>query len=101
MHKAGNLDLHGFFTFVFGNATQDLDAAPYGGAQFAALSDDWPLAVWEVASGRLLFLFESPVGLSYAENPGAGFDASGKRLAFATGHEACLYDLATGSVTDA
>jgi HEPN domain-containing protein len=34
LREAGNLDLHDFFTFVFGNATQDLDAAPYGGARF-------------------------------------------------------------------
>jgi hypothetical protein len=34
LRDAGNLDLHDFFTFVFGNATQDLDAAPYGGARF-------------------------------------------------------------------
>ena len=34
LREAGNLDLHDFFTFIFGNATQDLDAAPYGGARF-------------------------------------------------------------------
>lgn len=34
LREAGNLDLHDFFTFVFGNATQDLAAAPYGGARF-------------------------------------------------------------------
>lgn len=34
LREAGNLDLHDFFTFVFGNAMQDLDAAPYGGARF-------------------------------------------------------------------
>ncbi len=34
LREAGNLDLHDFFTFVFGDATQDLDAAPYGGARF-------------------------------------------------------------------
>jgi hypothetical protein len=34
LREAGSLDLHDFFTFVFGNATQDLDAAPYGGARF-------------------------------------------------------------------
>lgn len=34
LREAGNLDLHDYFTFVFGNATQDLDAAPYGGARF-------------------------------------------------------------------
>src|ERR1700722_5072837 len=34
LREAGNLDLGDFFTFVFGNASQDLDAAPYGGARF-------------------------------------------------------------------
>ena len=34
LREAGNLDLEDFFTFVFGNAMQDLDAAPYGGARF-------------------------------------------------------------------
>jgi len=65
------------------------------------LSDDPHLAVWELASGRLLFLFEIPDGQSYADNAGACFDASGNRLAFATGTNACLYDLKTGRVTNA
>jgi hypothetical protein len=34
LREAGNLALHDFFTFAFGNAMQDLDAAPYGGARF-------------------------------------------------------------------
>ena len=34
MREAGNLDLQDFFTFVFSDATQDLDAAPSGGARF-------------------------------------------------------------------
>ena len=34
LREAGNLDLQDFFTFIFGNATHDLDAAPYGGARF-------------------------------------------------------------------
>ena len=34
LREAGMLDLQDFFTFVFGNATQDLDAAPYGGTRF-------------------------------------------------------------------
>jgi hypothetical protein len=34
LREAGKLDLLDFFTFVFGNALQDLDAAPYGGARF-------------------------------------------------------------------
>jgi hypothetical protein len=34
LREAGNLDLSDFFTFVVGNVSQDLDAAPYGGARF-------------------------------------------------------------------
>lgn len=34
LREAGNLDLQDSFTFVIGDATQDLDAAPYGGARF-------------------------------------------------------------------
>lgn len=34
LRDAGSLDLHDFFTYVFSEATQDLDAAPYGGARF-------------------------------------------------------------------
>ena len=34
LRDAGKLDLLDFFTFVFGDAIQDLDAAPYGGARF-------------------------------------------------------------------
>jgi len=34
LREAGRLDLLDFFTFVFGAAMQDLDAAPYGGARF-------------------------------------------------------------------
>ena len=34
LREAGQLNLQDFFTFVLGDATQDLDAAPYGGARF-------------------------------------------------------------------
>ncbi len=34
LREAGKLDLLDFFIFVFGDALQDLDAAPYGGARF-------------------------------------------------------------------
>ena len=34
LREAGKLELHDFFTFIFGDATQDLDGAPYGGARF-------------------------------------------------------------------
>jgi hypothetical protein len=35
LREAGQLDLKDFFTFIFGDATQDLDAAPSGGARFS------------------------------------------------------------------
>jgi WD40 repeat protein len=65
--------------------------------RLAALTDDWHLGVWEAASGSLVFLFETPVGV-LADNAAGCFDASGSRFAFASGREACLYDLATGRV---
>ncbi|MGB8298814.1 MAG: nucleotidyl transferase AbiEii/AbiGii toxin family protein [Polyangia bacterium] len=34
LREVGQVNLLDFFTFVFGDATQDLDAAPYGGARF-------------------------------------------------------------------
>lgn len=34
LREVGQLDLEDFFTFVLGDAVQDLDAAPYGGARF-------------------------------------------------------------------
>ena len=61
----------------------------------AALSDDWSLPVWEVATGRLRYLFEVPAG-ELADNAGGAFDATGRRFGFATGGAARLYDLETG-----
>ncbi len=34
LRGAGKLDLRDYFNFAFGNPTQELDAAPYGGARF-------------------------------------------------------------------
>ncbi|HXJ56243.1 MAG TPA: WD40 repeat domain-containing serine/threonine-protein kinase [Verrucomicrobiae bacterium] len=63
----------------------------------AALSDSWQVAVWELPSGRLRYVFEVPAGM-YADNAGGAFDSSGGRFALATWHEARLYDLVTGRV---
>lgn len=35
LREAGRTDLHDFFSFLVGEAAQDLDAAPYGGARFS------------------------------------------------------------------
>lgn len=63
----------------------------------AALSDDWHWGVWDVQSGRPPRLFDTPVGSS-ADNAGGCFDASGDRFAFGTWTEACLFDVARGTV---
>ncbi len=67
------------------------------GHRLAALSDDWHLGVWSMDSFRLLSLLEAPVGF-LADNAGGAFDARGQRFAFASGHEACLFDLAGAGV---
>lgn len=51
LRDAGNLDLHDFLTFVFGDTTQDLDAAPCGGARASPWMRDWlgepsPSSTW-------------------------------------------------------
>ena len=61
----------------------------------AALSDDWQVAIWDVARGRLRFLLAVPPGES-ADMAGGCFDSRAEKFAFASWHEACLYDMATG-----
>jgi WD40 repeat protein len=65
----------------------------------AALDDNWHAAVWAVDTGRLVRLFEAPLGM-VADNAGGAFDATGTRFAFATWQEARLYDLRSGTVLD-
>jgi len=63
----------------------------------AALADDWRLGIWDIASGRLLWLFETAIGV-LADNAAVAFDVNSDRLAFAAGGEAQLYDLNVGRV---
>ena len=65
--------------------------------KLAALGDDFLLGVWSVPEGRLLRLIEAPRGAS-PDNADVAFSADGRQLAFATWHDARLYDLATGAV---
>jgi serine/threonine protein kinase/WD40 repeat protein len=60
-----------------------------------ALSDDWQVCVWDRSLGRLLHLFDAPRG-SFADNAALAFDPDGRRLAYASGREAILWDIATG-----
>ncbi len=63
----------------------------------AALSDDWQVAIWDVNRGRLRSLMEVPPGI-VADMAGGCFDSSAEKFAFATWHEACLWDIATGRI---
>jgi serine/threonine protein kinase/WD40 repeat protein len=65
------------------------------GRLLAALSHDWHLGVWDVPTGALLHVFETPKG-EFADNAAFAIDAAGRRLAFATGKAARLWDLRTG-----
>ncbi len=47
LREVGLLDLGDFFTFVFGDAVQDLDAAPYGGARRIAPKCLLPARGWD------------------------------------------------------
>ena len=61
----------------------------------AALSDDWQVAIWDLPRGRLRFVLSVPPG-EVADMAGGCFDSGAARFAFASLHEACLYDMATG-----
>jgi WD40 repeat protein len=67
------------------------------GRLIAALSQDWQLGIWDRSLGRLLHQFDAPQG-SYADNAALAFDTASRRLAYASGHEAVLWDIATGKV---
>jgi WD40 repeat protein len=65
------------------------------GQYLAALEHSWRLAVWEVRSGRLLRVFETPAG-DTADNAAVAFTTNGQRLAFCTGSEARLWNIENG-----
>jgi len=65
------------------------------GRRLAALSDEWRLGVWEIPSGRLLRIFELAAAV-YADSAACAFDADHRRLAFAAGTSARIFDLDTG-----
>jgi WD40 repeat protein len=61
----------------------------------AGLSDDWQVAIWDVPRGRLHSLLAVPPGL-LTDSAGGCFDSRAEKFAYASCHEACLYDMATG-----
>jgi WD40 repeat protein len=69
------------------------------GTWIAALSHNWQIGVWEMATGRLAHLLEVPVG-RFPDNAGLAFDARGKRLGVSAGDYALLWDVAAGRLID-
>jgi serine/threonine protein kinase/WD40 repeat protein len=67
------------------------------GRLLAALSHDWHLGVWDVSTGALRYVFESPTG-DFADNATFAFDAECAGIAFAAGKAARLWDLRTGKL---
>ena len=64
------------------------------GRLVAALSQDWQVAIWDGASGRLRATLDVPRG-QYADNSGLAFSPDSRRFAFSAGHQAKLWDLET------
>lgn len=69
-------------------------------ALVAGLSDNWQLAVWERATGRLKWVWDVPEGIT-TDNSDAGFDEAAGAVYFASGTAAVRLDLATGARTQA
>ncbi len=61
----------------------------------AAVSSDWELGVWEMATGRLLWAREIPTGIS-ADNVGLVFSPEKHQIAFVTGRTGGICDSDTG-----
>jgi WD40 repeat protein len=67
------------------------------GRWLAALANNWQLAVWELPSGRLHAIFETPQG-DTADNAGLAFHTNGASLAFCAGTEAVSWNLANRNI---
>ncbi len=60
-----------------------------------ALSQDWQLGIWEVQSGRLRAVIDTPRGM-FPDNAALDFSPDGDRVAFCTGRAAAVWDTRTG-----
>ncbi len=65
------------------------------GKALAALSQNWRIGVWNLASSRLLHVLDAPRGV-YADNAGLAFSPDGNHIAFSTSGQAQMWDVATG-----
>jgi eukaryotic-like serine/threonine-protein kinase len=85
----GTMTLHG----LFGQVDKSVFSAD--GQHFAAISQQWQVAVWHVPSHRLIHVFDGPRG-EYVDNAALAFDDTGARLACAGGTQAKSWEVATG-----
>ena len=67
------------------------------GELLAALSHDWSVAIWSVASGRLKHILRVPKGF-FADNADLGFSSDGQQVAFSSGDRAALWNLTSGKL---
>jgi WD40 repeat protein len=82
--------LHGLGSHVFHIAySRD-------GRLLAALAHDWQVGIWEMPAGRLRHVLDVPRG-PFEDNTALAFSPDGRRLAFAAGSTASLWDVATGT----
>jgi WD40 repeat protein len=63
----------------------------------AGFSHDWELGLWEMASGQLVRVCETPHG-GYPDNANVTFSPDGQRLVFAGENAARMWDVASGKV---
>jgi WD40 repeat protein/predicted Ser/Thr protein kinase len=67
------------------------------GQRLAALAGNWQVGVWDRATGRRRHLLPVASGAT-ADNAALAFSPDGRRLAFAAGRQARLWELETGRV---
>jgi serine/threonine protein kinase/WD40 repeat protein len=65
------------------------------GRYLAALAHNWQAAVWDLRAGSLRQVFDTPPGY-LASNAGLALSPDGARLAFTSGDQARLWDVARG-----
>jgi WD40 repeat protein len=70
----------------------------HDGQRLAALSHNWEVGVWDLASNRLEWILQAPKGL-YADNAALAFSRDDSQLAFATLTDARLWDLKTAGLS--
>jgi serine/threonine protein kinase/WD40 repeat protein len=67
------------------------------GKLLAGLSHDWRVGIWDVDSGSLLHVLDTPGGFA-SDNAALAFSPDGDRFAFAAGSDARIWRLVDGGV---